>query len=220
MLIQAICLIAGKIADIVETTATTEYVNIYSQEYTTVSTLQIIFLIAAAGAAIGYALGLAPALRLKSLVNHNDRKAFTLLFIVLILMTISNIANCFAIFESDTGIMTALTMLTINASIVLEFITYIMLKNSNTFPELARKGAEKLLFALILSLAGGAIAMFMIIYARTPELSMIGLLMVIISAIIQIAGWHTISKSEEPKECLEETSSGISMDAETTENEN
>lgn len=133
----------------------------------------------------GYWLFLNSLTAFRELVNPNDAPRVGSIRTAVILQIIAAILAVIPIVAIVGGILSIIAW-------IMLLIAYAGLKDSVTFPELARRGASRIFIAMILSLVGWIVGWIPII--GWIILFILG----IISLIMVLTGWKLISLSEAP----------------------
>ena len=76
-------------------------------------------------------------------------------------------------------------------AIVFNFIGFVALKKSETFP--GKKGADIIFIAMIIALCGGVLSII-------PVINVIGMIANLVAFVMTIVGWYMIMKAEVPEE--------------------
>lgn len=118
----------------------------------------------------------------KRLADPADAKAISSIYIATLLQIIAIIFS-FIPFVGIVG-----TILSIVAWVML-LLAYSNLKNSATFPEMARAGAGKIFTAMILNLVG-------LVICWIPIIGFISVILSIFALVFTLNGWKLISKAE------------------------
>lgn len=145
----------------------------------------ILSIVAALAILYGYWLFLKSLGIFQGLVNPADAPQVKTLKTSTIIMIVAAVLSVIPIIRIAGGILYVIAW-------IMLIIAYAKLKNSATFPELARKGTSKLFIAMILDVIGWVIGLIPIIGP------IIKAILSIIAFILMILGWQSIAKSEQP----------------------
>lgn len=158
------------------------------------SVWSILGLIAGIGSLVGFILFFMNIAKFKTLVNANDAPAVGNIHTAMILTIVNAVLSILGVFIPFLGIITLIIAI---IALVFQLMGYNALKNSTTFPDIAREGANKIFTAIIISLVAGFISgLFSVL---VPILGLIAYLAVIYAWIMQLQGWALIAKSEQPR---------------------
>lgn len=150
--------------------------------------------IAGIGSLVGFILFFMNIAKFKTLVNANDAPAVGNIHTAMILTIVNAVLSILGVFIPFLGIITLIIAI---IALVFQLMGYNALKNSTTFPDIAREGANKIFTAIIISLVAGFISgLFSVL---VPILGLIAYLAVIYAWIMQLQGWALIAKSEQPR---------------------
>ena len=153
----------------------------------------ILGLIAGIGSLVGFILFFMNIAKFKTLVNANDAPAVGNIHTAMILTIVTAVLSILATFIPFLSIITLIIAI---IALVFQLMGYNALKNSTTFPDIAREGANKIFTAIIISLVAGFVSgLFSVL---VPILGLIAYLAVIYAWIMQLQGWALIAKSEQP----------------------
>lgn len=123
--------------------------------------------------------------RFHDLVNPADAPQIKTLRTTTILMIVAAVLSVIPVIKIAGGIIYLIAW-------IMLIVAYSKLKNSSTFPELARKGTSRLFLAMILEVIGWVLGFIPLIG------SIFETIISIIAFILVILGWKAISESEEP----------------------
>ncbi len=154
----------------------------------------ILGIIVGIGSLVGFILFFMNIAKFKTLVNANDAPAVGNIHTAMILTIVNAVLSILGVFIPFLGIITLIIAI---IALVFQLMAYNALKNSTTFPDIAREGANKIFTAMIISLVAGFISgLFSVL---VPILGLIAYLAVIYAWIMQLQGWALIAKSEQPR---------------------
>lgn len=154
----------------------------------------ILGLIAGIGSLVGFILFFMNIAKFKTLVNANDAPAVGNIHTAMILTIVTAVLSILAAFIPFLSIITLIIAI---IALVFQLMGFNALKNSTTFPDIAREGANKIFTAIIISLVAGFVSgLFSVL---VPILGLIAYLAVIYAWIMQLQGWALIAKSEQPR---------------------
>ena len=147
----------------------------------TIDTIETICTIAVLA---GYVLFFIYIGKLRTLVHNNDENAVAKIRTAFILNMVA----------AGLSFLPLISIIGLIVNVVAWFIllgAYARLRDSQTFPEMARRGMRKLHTAMILTLIGGIIGII-------PLIGFIGSILTFIAFIMTITGWKKLSDSEAP----------------------
>lgn len=146
------------------------------------------------GSLVGFILFFMNIAKFKTLVNANDAPAVGNIHTAMILTIVNTVLSILGVFIPFLAIIVLIIAI---IALVLQLMGYNALKNSTTFPDIAREGANKIFTAIIISLVAGFVSgLFSVL---VPILGLIAYLAVIYAWIMQLQGWALIAKSEQPR---------------------
>lgn len=145
----------------------------------------ILSIVAALAIIYGYWMFIQSLDTLQKLVNPADAPQVKTIRTTTILMIVAAVLSVIPVIRIAGGILYLIAW-------IMLIIAYSRLKNSPTFPELARKGTSKLFLAMILEVIGWVIGLIPFIG------SIFEAILSITAFILVILGWKDISESEEP----------------------
>lgn len=155
-------------------------------------------LIAGIGFLVGFILFFINIAKFKTLVNANDAPAVGNIHIAMILTIVNAVLIILGVYIPFLRIIILIIILIIIIiALVLLLMGYNALKNSTTFPDIAREGANKIFTAIIISLVAKFVSR--LLSDLVPILGLIEYLADIYALIMQLQGWALIAKSEQPR---------------------
>lgn len=154
----------------------------------------ILVLIAGIGFLVGFILFFINIAKFKTLVNANDAPAVGNIHTAMILTIVNAVLIIPGVYIPFLRI---IILIIIIIALVLLLMGYNALKNSTTFPDIAREGANKIFTAIIISFVAKFVSR--LLSNLVPILGLIEYLAVIYALIMQLQGWALIAKSEQPR---------------------
>lgn len=122
----------------------------------------------------------------RDVVDKADKANVSRLYNAVILLFVGSIVDFIPLLGWVAGILNIIAM-------ILMLMSFSSLKESQTFPTLARKGASQLFIAMILSIVA-------IVVGWIPFIGVIGIVFSIIALVFIINGWKNISRQENANE--------------------
>ncbi|MDE5638418.1 MAG: hypothetical protein K2I47_01245 [Odoribacter sp.] len=144
----------------------------------------IIVLIAGIAAILGYVLYVLGLGNFKNILSGEDAAAVSKVWLAALLALAGSVITVLTSFIPGIAIIGTIAAI---AAYVLNLLGFMALKNSSTFPTLAKAGANKLFLAYILYLAGSIAAFFL------P--SFIAGLINLVALVMIILGWSAIKNA-------------------------
>lgn len=144
----------------------------------------IIVLIAGIAAILGYVLYVLGLGNFKNILTGEDAAAVSKVWLAAILALAGSVITVLTTVIPGIGIIGTIAAI---AAYVLNLLGFMALKNSSTFPTLAKAGANKLFLAYILYLAGSIVAFFL------PAI--ISSLINLVALVMILLGWSAIKNA-------------------------
>lgn len=151
-------------------------------------------LIAGIGFLVGFILFFINIAKFKTLVNANDAPAVGNIHTAMILTIVNAVLIIPGVYIPFLRI---IILIIIIIALVLLLMGYNALKNSTTFPDIAREGANKIFTAIIISFVAKFVSR--LLSNLVPILGLIEYLADIYALIMHLQGWALIAKSEQPR---------------------
>ncbi len=144
----------------------------------------IIVLIAGIAAILGYVLYVLGLGNFENILTGEDAAAVSKVWLAAILALAGSVITVLTTVIPGIGIIGTIAAI---AAYVLNLLGFMALKNSSTFPALAKAGANKLFLAYILYLAGSIVAFFL------PAI--ISSLINLVALVMILLGWSAIKNA-------------------------
>ena len=145
--------------------------------------VSIVVLIAGIAAILGYVLYVLGLGNFKNILSGEDAAAVSKIWLAALLALAGSVITVVTSFIPGIAIIGTIAAI---AAYVLNLLGFMALKNSSTFPTMAKAGANKLFLAYILYLAGSIAAFFL------P--SFIAGIINLVALVMIILGWAAIKK--------------------------
>lgn len=146
--------------------------------------VSIVVLIAGIAAILGYVLYVLDLGNFKNILSGEDAAAVSKIWLAALLALAGSVITVVTSFIPGIAIIGTIAAI---AAYVLNLLGFMALKNSSTFPTMAKAGANKLFLAYILYLAGSIAAFFL------P--SFIASIINLVALVMIILGWAAIKNA-------------------------
>lgn len=145
----------------------------------------VLHMLATLAVVYGYWLFMKGINLFKTQVHSADAPRVGSIYTATILALIGAVLACIPVISIVGGLLNLIAW-------IMLLIAYSGLKNSTTFPEMARRGASKLFVAMILGVIGGVLGIIPIVGG------VINMILSLIAFFMMLAGWKCIAQSDEP----------------------